>query len=288
MSDGKYAPRELVRRAAGLKLETIAITDHDTVSGVAEALSAGKEYGVEIISGIELSVNDGKASFHLLGFGIDDKNAELASTLVAIREERVTRAQEIVRRLQAAGFRITYEDVLRQATGSSVGRPHIAQALLANPENKKILGEEASVKSVIEGYLVLGKPTYVERESISMESGIGLLHRAGGVAVWSHPAIHKLDFVQLEERLKKFIGWGLDGLEAFNPAQTEEQVKFLYRLADKYGILRTAGSDFHTDEGGGGRIEGGSELASFPAYGFDVSDVVSKLKEFVAGIRKEI
>lgn len=267
-----------MKRAAGLKLEIVAITDHDTVSGVAEALLAGEEYGVKVISGVELSVNDGKASFHLLGFGIDHENSELASALAAIREERVTRAQEIVRRLQKAGFQITYEDVLRQATGSSVGRPHIAQALLANLENKKMLGENPSVKSVIEGYLVFGKPTYVERESISIESAIGLLHRAGGVAVWSHPAIHKLDFNQLEERLKKFIGLGLDGLEAFNPAQTEEQVKFLYRLAGKYGILRTAGSDFHTDEAQGGRIEGGVELAYFPTYGLDVSDILSKLQ----------
>jgi len=286
-SDGKYAPGVLVKRAAALGLKTIAITDHDTVFGVAEAISVGEDCGVEVISGVELSTNDGKASFHFLGFGIDHKNTELASVLADVRKERVTRAQEIVGRLQKAGFRITYEDVLRHATGSSVGRPHIAQALIANPENKKFLGEGASVKSVIEGYLVLGKPTYVERESISVESAIDITHRAGGVAVWSHPAIHGLDFLQFEKLAQKFIGWGLDGLEAFNPAQTEEQVKFLYGLAEKYDILKTGGSDFHTDETKNARTEGGTELASFLTYGLDVSGIVPKLKDAIARKKKE-
>lgn len=287
-SDGKYSPRELVVRAAGLVLKTVAITDHDTVSGITEALGVGEDHGVEVIPGIEISANERGVSVHILGFGIDYKNLELLGALDQAQRTRVDRAKEIVDKLQQAGFQVTYEDVLRYAKGSSIGRPHIAKAVLENSENKKILGEINDVGKFIRSFLVEGKPTYVERENFSAQAAIGTIRRAGGVAVWSHPAISVSGANQLEAVLKKFIDYGIDGVEAFNPAHTEEQVRLLYALAGKYELLRTGGSDFHTDEAGGGRAEGGAELASFLTYGLDVSDIVPKLKEAIARRRQEI
>lgn len=281
-SDGRYTSRELVKRASLLKLKTIAITDHDTISGVSEALSAGEDYGVEVIPGIEISAHDEAGDFHILAFGFDYKNPALLQALEEAQRVRVGRAKEMVGWLQKIGFQITYEDVLRYATGSSVGRPHIASAILANPENKKMLEGINDVGSFIRAYLVPGKGAYVSHENISVQSTISLVHQARGVAVWSHPALHFKDFEKLEEVLKKFIGYGIDGVEAFNPAHSQIQAEFLRELAIKYGILYTAGSDFHTDEAIKTDRDGGAELASFFTYGFDVSEIVPKLKEAIA------
>ena len=287
-SDGKYTPRELVKRASVLGIGIVAITDHDTVGGVSEALSAGEDHGVEVIPAIELSANEARWGVHILGFGIDHENLELLGALAEAQLERAGRAKEMVKRLQQAGFQITYEDVLRYATGSSVGRPHIARAVLGNPENKKILGEINDVGKFIRSFLVAGKPTYVERENMSVKEAIDLIHNSGGVAVWSHPAINASDTIHLQALLQKFIAYGLDGLEAFNPAHTEDQTRVLEKLARERGLLITGGSDFHTDETPPSRPEGGTELASFLTYGFDVSDIVPKLKEAIARRRKEM
>lgn len=287
-SDGKYAPRELVKRAKGLGLKIIAITDHDTVAGISEALTAGEDYGVEVIPGIEISAADDRAFLHILGFGVDHKNLELVTVLEEARQGRVDRAKEIVKRLQKAGFQITYEDVLRYAKGPSIGRPHISQAVLNNPENKKILGDIHDIGGFIREYLVPGKETYAGHEHISAHEAVDMIHHAGGVAVWSHPAIHGFDFARIEEMLKKFISYGIDGVEVFNPSQTGEHVRFLQSLAERYSLLRTAGSDFHTDDVVEPEHEGGAELASFPTYGIDVSDIASKLKDAIAKRRKEV
>lgn len=287
-SDGKYTPRELVKRAKDLGLKTIAITDHDTVAGVSEALTAGENYGVEVISGIEISAAEEKSFLHILGFGIDHKNLELIGVLEEARKGRVDRAKEVVRRLQKAGFQVTYEDVLRYAKGPSVGRPHISQAVLANPENKKMIGDIHDIGGFIREYLVSGKETYVGHEHISVHEAVDVIHHASGVAVWSHPAIHGFDYEKLEILLKKFISYGMNGIEVFNPSQTEAQVRFLQSLIDKYALLRTAGSDFHTDDIVEPDHEGGAELASFPTYGIDAFDIVSKLKEAIVRRRKEV
>lgn len=285
-SDGTYSPRELAKRAADLKLKTIAITDHDTIAGVSEALTAGEDYDVEVITGIEISAVHEGLALHILGFGIDYRNPALLQALHEAQEARVVRAKEIVSRLQKAGFEITYEEVLHYAKGSSVGRPHISLAVLNNPENKKALGDIRDVGAFIRAYLVPGKETYVGHENISVQQAIDLIHRALGVAAWSHPAIHGIDPEKIEPLLKKFIEFGMDGIEAFNPSHTEEQVKLLRNLAAKYGILETGGSDFHTDEVSEHNHEGGAELASFLTYGLDVLEIVPKLKEAIARTRQ--
>lgn len=285
-SDGKYTPRELVKRASVLGIGIVAITDHDTVDGVSEALSAGEDHGVEVIPGIELSAHEAGWGIHILGFGIDHENLELLGALAEAQRGRADRAKEIVKRLQQAGFQITYEDVLHYATGSSVGRPHIARAVLGNPENKKMLGGVTDIGEFIRNFLVVGKSTYVERENMSAKEAIDLIHNSNGVAVWSHPAINASDAIHLQALLQKFIAYGLDGLEAFNPSHTEEQTRALEKLARERSLLISGGPDFHTDEAANTRTEGGMELASFLTYGLDVAEVIPKLKAAIVERRK--
>lgn len=284
-SDGVYAPRELVARARRLGLKTIAITDHDTVSGVLEAMTAGREQGMEVISGIELSVSENGAGYHMLGYGIDIENTELSGALNHAQEQRTLRAKEMVMRLQKMGFSLTYEDVLRYAGGTSIGRPHITRAVLGNPENKKMLGDIKDMGEFIRAYLVSGKEAYVENEHISVMGAITLIHHAGGVAVWSHPALNASP-EDLESTLLKFREYGLDGLEAFNPAHTEGEVRLLVALGEKHKFLITGGSDFHTDEAADGRRDGGMELASFPTFDFPVEQIPAELRAAIAAKQK--
>ncbi|MDO8600230.1 MAG: PHP domain-containing protein [bacterium] len=283
-SDGKYPPAELVERAKRLGLTTVAITDHDSVAGVREAMKKGEEVGVKVISGIEMSCNFLHHEFHLLGFGMDDADPALLSALALFQEDRVRRAEKMVENLNRDGFVITMKEVRIFAEGS-VARPAIAEALLMHPENKSKLGGDAyDISTVIRKFLVEGKSAYVGREHVAMKDAIELLHNAGGVAVWSHPAIHlDRDAKKIEETLEALIGAGLDGVEAFHPDYSEDEVEFLNMFAGKYGILRTAGSDFHRDADTyhAGKNDGASELGGYNTYGFSIDDIVPKLEEAI-------
>ena len=281
-SDGKYSPADLVKMAKESGLETIAITGHDTVDGILEAVTEGKNQGIKVIPGIEMSCRFMEHGIHVLGFGIDRRNPALISRLKEFQEERRKKTKKIVELLQKAGFKITFEDVQKEATGSSVARPHIALALIHNPENKEKLGPLNTVHEVIEKWLVTGKPTYIDRKEIEAKEAIELIHNAGGVAIWSHPTVSiRENFQRAEEVLKAFISYDIDGLEAFHPDYTEDEAEFLNTLAGKYGLLRSAGSDFHTNEEPPRSGEGGGKLASYETHGFDISDIIPKLESAI-------
>jgi 3',5'-nucleoside bisphosphate phosphatase len=285
-SDGIYAPADLVVRAKNLGMRAIAITDHDTVAGVREAMKKGEETGVSVIPGIEMSCNFLHYGFHLLGFGIDDADPALLSALARFQEDRVRRAEKMVQNLRRDGFLITMKEVRAFAEGS-IARPAIAEALLLHPENKEKFGSDAhDISTVIRKFLVEGKPAYVEREHVAMKDAIQLIHNAGGVAIWSHPAIHlERDIKKIENALAVLIEQGLDGIEAFHPDYSEDETEFLNMFAGKYGILRTAGSDFHRDRDSyhaAKTEEGAAELGGYQAYGFSIDDIVSKLAEAIA------
>lgn len=264
-------------------IQTVAITDHDTVGGVEEALRAGAEFGVRVIPGIEMSVEEHDS--HVLGYGIDIENETLLRELAKFREGRIAGAKKIVENLQREGFVVDWEDVAREATGGVVARPHIARAVLARLENKEKLGSVSTVHDFIEKFISNENPNYVRRTHISAKDAIVLLHRAGGVAVWSHPAISfKNNYDGLENFLRELIGWGLDGLEVFNPSHTEDDSEFLEGLAKKYNILRTAGSDFH-EKGVSARSPDGLHAArlvgDYETHGFSTEDIILKLEEAI-------
>ncbi len=290
-SDGKYSPVELVDMAKKNGLHTIAITDHDTVGGVKEALARALMTGLRVIPGIEMSVSLENKELHILGYSIDIDNENLLRRLAHFQDDRIRRMQRIVENLQKIGFKISFEDVQKQAKGS-MARPHVAMAVMANPENKELLGEINSVHDFIENYIVPGKPGYAEREYVSSVEAISLIHEAGGIAIWSHPAIHFAENPnQLETTLQKLIEVEIDGLEAFSPSHTKEEVKKLLKFAGVYGIIFTAGSDFHQETPNRGTPEGGhpaQTVGDFETYGFSISQIVVNLDSAIQKIRGKL
>ena len=293
-SDGTHTSVEIVGMAADLGLIVIALTDHDTVAGVDEAMAAGSAQGIRVIPGIEISVEERGA--HLLGYGIDQRDTGLLDALEQSKQGRIEGAKKIVENLKAAGFAIEWDDVLAQATGDVVARPHVARAILGRAENRVRLGAITTSHEFIEKYLTDESPYYVRRSHIGAKDAIALIHGAGGVAVWSHPALHfrglsgQDDPEGLEQFLQELIAWGIDGVEVFNPSQTEDDVEFLQCLAAKYKLLRTAGSDFHeagdhaADPGSG--LHAARTLGDFETYGFATDDIIAKLDEAI-GRRQE-
>ncbi|MDP3779261.1 MAG: PHP domain-containing protein [bacterium] len=288
-SDGTHTPADIIIMAKENNLSVIAITDHDTVGGVQEALDAAKDSGVRVISGIEMSVEE--HGLHILGFGIDYTNLHLLEKLEEFKEGRIQGAKQMAENLKAAGFVVEWSDVEKEATGSVFARPHLARAVLKRPENKEKLGAVANVHDFIDMYLSNESPNYVHRSHISAKDAIALIHDAGGVAVWSHPAIHfRNDYDGLEKWLQEMITWGIKGLEVFNPSHTEDDAEFLLGLCSKYHLLRTAGSDFHEKaEHSADPVSGlhsARRLGDFETYGFVIDDIISGLDEAMEDARK--
>lgn len=291
-SDGKHSPRELVEMAKENKVRVISLTDHDTVEGVADAQAAGQELGVRVIPGIEMSVEE--KGVHILGYGLDCRDAKLAAKLAEFRQARIEGARQMVENLQKEGFTVSWEDVLSQTQGV-VARPHIARAVLSRSENKEKLGETATVHEFIEKFLSEASPSYVRRAHIAAQDALYLIHEAGGVTVWSHPAIHfPQDPEGLEKFLRDLVGKGLDGVEVFSRAHTEDDAEFLQGLAAKYRLLRTAGSDFHAKEEGRRAsdlhergLRAAWTVGDYETFGFSTEDIVAKLDEAIARRRAQ-
>jgi len=240
-SDGSLTPTELVVKASGLGLAALAVTDHDTVAGLAEAREAALAAGLELVSGVELSVEDDKGRFHLLGYGFDTNNPELAETLAALRVARAERNTLMAEKMKELGLPVTMDDVRAEAGEDSevIARPHFAQALI-----KK--GIVSSVQEAFDRYLASGKPLYLPKQGLTAHEAIALLHRAGGVAVMAHPGLVPQSASALAARVEVLTNDdGIDGIEAYysqhSPADTE---RFL-ALAGRLGLLVTGGSDFH-------------------------------------------
>ncbi len=287
-SDGKHTPADIIVMAEGSGLSVVAITDHDTIGGVNEALESGARYGVRVIPGIEMSVEE--RGLHILGFGIDHTRPELLIRLEEFKQGRIEGARQMMENLKKEGFVLDWHDVEQEATGSVFARPHLARAILKRPENRHKLGNIASVHDFIEMYLSNESPLYVHRSRISAQDAIVLIRASGGVAVWSHPAIHfREDYEGLERWLGQMIGWGIKGLEVFNPSHTEDDAEFLQGLCKKYNLIRTAGSDFH--EKGEHHADAKSGLHSarflgdYETYGFSTEDIIGGLDEAMRAAR---
>lgn len=242
VSDGSLSPTELLRRAQENRVTGLAITDHDTVDGIAEARAEGERLGIEVIAGIEISVNeaDGSRAMHVLGLGLDSDHAPLLARLVELRASRVGRGARIVAHLQANGIAISVDAVARHAAGGAVGRPHVARALVE-------LGVVRDVDEAFTHWLRRGRPAYEPNAELSARDAIELVHAAGGVAVLAHPPLSGgIDapggLVAFIERL---VPLGLDGLEVWHPSHKPTVMRRLRRIAAAHGLLETGGSDFH-------------------------------------------
>jgi len=241
-SDGIYPPRELIDLAMRGGLVAMAITDHDTVDGLPEAMEYAASVGFRLYPGVEFSIDYDAGSFHLLGLNIDYRNRRLVKTLRELAEHRESRSYRIIEDLKKHGIDIPIEEVVRAAGGGSMGRPHVARVMVNH-------GYASNIKEIFQKYLVKGKPGYVKKVRIRFEDAIGLVRECGGIAVVAHPiSLECRDMEEFETRLMEFVGAGVEGLEAFASMHTVEQAALYEEIARRNGLLVTGGSDFHGDK----------------------------------------
>ncbi|ACV64759.1 PHP domain protein [Desulfofarcimen acetoxidans DSM 771] len=234
-SDGVYTPSDIVQKAYGLGLKTIAITDHDTMSGVKEAVEAGKELGIKVIPGVELSAKHKGKSVDVLGYNIFE-NMELNEILVQLNEGREARALRIINKFKELNMSITIEDVREFSGEGNIGRPHIAKAIVKN-------GFVSDIQTVFDKYLADGKPAAIDKLIIKPQKAIELIHNAGGLAVLAHPVL-----IGDDDLVRELLDLNFDGIEVWHRKQDKEDNKRYKKIAEEFGLLMTGGSDFHNDE----------------------------------------
>lgn len=232
-SDGAYAPAAVVALARARGLRTIAITDHDSVEGVAEALAAAG-HGLEVIPGVEINTDIPHSEVHILGYYVDYRHAELQDVLQRLRDFRRDRARRMVEKLAHLGMPLDWRRVAALAGDGALGRPHVAQALVER-------GYVADVSQAFDLYLGREGPAYVERHKLTPVEATRLIVRAGGLPVLAHPS----GLENLPTLLDALTAAGLVGLEAHYTGYLPEETQGLLALAQKYGLVATGGSDFH-------------------------------------------
>ena len=239
-SDGLLSPAAVVRRAASRGVDVLALTDHDEISGLAEATQAARDVGIDFVAGSELSVNWQDLTVHVVALNIDPEDAPLSSGLESIRIGRTGRAKRIGASLAAAGIPGAYEGAMKYVTSEQlVSRTHFARYLVE-------AGYTRDVKDVFRNYLVPGKPGYVEHEWTTLPQAIGWIHGAGGVAVLAHPGRYKVDgSAGLRQLLGDFKDAGGDALEVLSPSHTNAQVAEFATHARLHGFAASTGSDYH-------------------------------------------
>ncbi len=239
-SDGTYAPAAVVDLARENGLSAIALTDHDTVAGVAEAAARAKEVGIDFLPGIEISAEfPAPGTLHILGYGVDPLSPDLRSLTETLLAGRDNRNPRIVAKLNELGMAITMDEVEAEAAGNVVGRPHIAAALMRK-------GHVKSIKEAFDKYLAQGAAAYFDKERLSPRQAIDRIRAAGGVAVLAHPVqLRTTNDAQLDRVVKDLVDLGLSGIEVYHSDHDELMVRKVRELAKKYALLQTGGSDFH-------------------------------------------
>lgn len=237
-SDGMLSPAELIDAAAAAQLRAIAVTDHDTTAGFAEAAARGAELGVEVIPAIEMSARADKGEVHILGYFVDPADPKLNAHVTFSKNMRLSRAYAILHKLDDHGHPLSIKSVLGRAGNSPIGRPHIAEAMVQQ-------GVVSSYNDAFNRWIGDGRPAFVEKHNATPAEVIALIHRAGGVAVLAHPGP-----ALSHDALYELAASGLDGIEVVHPRHRLSAQKHLRQLAQTFDLLTTGGSDFH-----GGRKE---------------------------------
>ena len=242
-SDGLLTPTQLVELAAETGLRSIAVTDHDSTDGLAEALVAGERLGVEIIPGVELSCDLPTGELHMLGYFPHYEAPRFQAELARLREGRVGRAEGMARRLTELGYPVSFERIQELAGDGALGRPHVAQALIE-------AGHVGSKAEAFDRFIGRNGPAYVERAKLSPAEACQLLRSVGGLPVFAHPLIvlmsgRALEPMPVDESLPELVEAGLAGLEVYYPHYMQVHIDRLLALARRYNLLTTGGSDFH-------------------------------------------
>ena len=251
-SDGALEAAEVVERAARAGVELLALSDHDTISGVAEALRAGERYGVRVLPAVEISAIDADREtpreLHILGYKIDHTDPAFAARLAEFLADREQRTLRMAAALEELGFELDRQQLHeRVAAGKPIGRPHLAEAVLAAPANAARLRDEQidDIGSLIRGYLIEGRPAFRLRETPTVAQAVAAIHEAGGVAIWAHPFWDIPDPEEVLATIDRFRALGIDGVEAFYVTHTQEQTTLLARRCEELGLLSTGSADFH-------------------------------------------
>ncbi len=235
-SDGTMSPEQLIHYAHKKGVAVVGITDHDTTAGISEAKKAGELLGVEVISGIEVSV-EYEGEMHILGYFIKDTQ-ELKDKMIELRAEREERNRKIIKKLNDYGMNISWDEVQEAAKGETIGRPHIGMVMVQK-------GYVRALDSCFKKYLGRGKPAYVDREKMGPREGIELILQAGGIPVLAHPRYLNMRTRKLDNLLSELKGFGLEGIEAYYSMNTRNETGQHLRLAIKHGLAVTGGTDFH-------------------------------------------
>jgi 3',5'-nucleoside bisphosphate phosphatase len=247
-SDGTLPPDAVVAAAHNAGLRALAITDHDTLAGVPLATATGETLGLRVVPGVELSAHEGDREIHILALHVT-RLGILELRLEALRAGREVRAARIVERLRSLGLDLTVDMVMKEAGDASVGRPHIARALIR-------AGLVHDFREAFDRYLGGGRPGFVPKERLEVRDAIAITHEAGGLAIWAHPGSDGR-----RARLEPLVEAGLDGVEVRHPSHLAEDINRLGALADFFGLVPSGGSDWH-GSGEGLRTIGAMQIPS--------------------------
>jgi 3',5'-nucleoside bisphosphate phosphatase len=243
-SDGALEPAEVVAAGARAGVELLALSDHDTVEGVEEALSAARRHGIRLVPAAEISALWGEhEDLHVLGYGVDHRSPALDDALAAFRADRAARADRMADALRGLGLELDVPD----RGDRPVGRPHLAQAAFEHPANRERVRAEGleHASALLEAYLIPGAPAFRRRTTPTVPEAIAVIHDAGGVAVWAHPFWDVDAGEEVAEAIARFAEHGLDGVEGFYPTHGPEQARLVADRCGALGLLCTGSSDFH-------------------------------------------
>ncbi len=272
-SDGALDPAAVVAAAARAGVRLLALTDHDTLAGVPEALRAGVEHGVSVVPAIEISAIDdgGQAGtareLHILGYLVDHTDPGFAATLAGFLADREQRTLRMARSLRELGVQLDQQTIdARVHAGEPIGRPHLAEAALSHPANAARLRAENidDIGSFIRAYLIEGRPAFCLRVTPTVAEAIGAIHAAGGVAIWAHPFWDVSDPQEVLATIDRFRAFGVNGVEAFYVTHTHTQTELLANRCGELNMLSTGSADFHGPEN---RLF--SRFMAFDTYGLE-------------------
>jgi 3',5'-nucleoside bisphosphate phosphatase len=256
-SDGALEPAEVVRAAASAGVKLLALTDHDTLAGVPEALEAGVEHGIAVVPAIEISAIDGGGEggvareLHILGYLVNHTDPTFTGTLGGFLADREQRTLRMAQNLRDLGIELDVQAIdARVSAGEPIGRPHLAEAALSHEANAQRLRDEQidDIGSFIRGYLIEGRPAFSLRVTPTVAEAVEAIHGAGGVAIWAHPFWDVADSQEVLATIDRFGALGMDGVEAFYVTHTREQTELLAARCAELDILSTGSADFHGPE----------------------------------------
>jgi 3',5'-nucleoside bisphosphate phosphatase len=270
-SDGALPAAEVVQRAAAAGVQLLALSDHDTISGVSEAIDEGRRVGVRVVPAVEISAVDAGSSvpreLHILGYCIDYTGQVMTERLTAFLADREKRTLRMRDGLREVGFDLDEAEIdARIAEGKPIGRPHLAGAVLRAPANAERLQQEGidDVGSLIRGYLIEGKAAFRLRETPTVAEAVQAIHDAGGVAIWAHPFWDISDPDEVLATIDRFHALGRDGVEAFYITHTRENTELIAGRCAELELLTTGSADFHGPEN-----RQFSQFMAFDTYGIE-------------------